>query len=246
MLSTSNLTKAEILQGVGGITSSKKLARNTASYRLTDGTECIKYHDTVVVKKSPDGVITLNCGGWKSITTKERISEYGGVQISQKNGVWYMPDGSAFYDGIQVRIAPSIEPGEYHRRVTIVSEVKQSNDTVIKTMKKRITKYVALITKDNLPAPQSEDCWFCLMKTEKGQSLGDSANDTDHLLSHLDEGYVVGSLICNAMKENGLTDEQIGFWYHTGRQDHSFALARIRKFVVKYLQRRLLTDINVR
>lgn len=181
------------------------------------------------------------------MATKERISEYGGVFITQKNGIWYMPGGSAFYDGIQVRVAPTIEPGEYQRRVTIVSEVKQSNDAVVKAMKKRIVKYAALITKDNLPAPQSGDCWFCLMKTQTGQTLGDSTKDTDHLLSHLDEGYVVGSLIFNAMKEDGLSDEQMGFWYHMGRKDgQSFALARIRKLVVKYLQHRLLVDINVR
>ena len=60
MLETAQLTKKELLQGVEGVISSKKLARNTVSYRLTDGTECIKYHDTVVVKKSPDGIITLS------------------------------------------------------------------------------------------------------------------------------------------------------------------------------------------
>jgi hypothetical protein len=247
MLEMSQLTKKELLQGVEGVISSKKLARNTVSYRLADGTECIKYHDTVVIKKSPDGVVTLNSGGFHTVTTKSRFSEYGYIEISQKNGIWYMPDGSAYYDGIQVTVSPINNPKTYRRDIVIVSEVKQSNDAVVKAMKKRIVKYAALITKDNLPAPQSGDCWFCLMKTQTGQTLGDSTKDTDHLLSHLDEGYVVGSLIFNAMKEDGLSDEQMGFWYHMGRKDgQSFALARIRKLVVKYLQRRLLVDINVR
>ena len=256
MLSETQLTKNQLLQGVFGAVRSRKVARNTVQYWLADGTECIKYHDTVVVSKAPNGVITLNSGGFRSVTTKARFWEYGKVPIDQKNGIWYMPDGSAYYDGIQIVIDPAQPGREFCRdgRYRIVSEVRQSDDKKVRDMKKRITAYTMLITKTNLPKPEAGDCWFCSMKGHKSgapsttpdKPLVDLVRGKDHLLSHLEEGYVVGSLIVNAMIEGGWRNDQIGFYYHGAAMGRDFELKTIRKAVTKYLQRRLLPDINVK
>lgn len=166
MFGEAQLTKVQLLDGIEGVTRSKKAARNTVQYWLVDGTECIKYHDTVVVMKAPDGVITLNSGGFRTVTTKDRIEEYGHVSITQRNGIWYMPDGSEFYDGIQVVIEP-VKEGEYRRRCKIISDVKEADDSKVKKMKARIKKYCNIITPKKLPYPDNGDCWFCLMKGDK-------------------------------------------------------------------------------
>jgi len=257
MLETSQLTKTQLLQGVEGAVFSRKVARNTVLYRLADGTECIKYHDTVVVRKSPNGVITLDSGGWQTVTTKARFSEYGGIWIDQRNGVWYMPGGSAYYDGIQIKIAPRDPANPYVRpKVTIVSGIRKSRDAEVKKMKARIRKFCLRITPEKIAYPSSGDCWMCCMTGHKSDApagakdrvLGDLTGDHSHLIGHIKEGYIHGSLLVNAMHEKGFQDNQIGYYFEGAkkRSDRSFELSMIRRAVSQYLQRRLIPGINVR
>lgn len=252
MFGEAQLTKAQLLTGVDGVTRSKKIARNTVQYWLADGTECIKYHDTVVVMKAPDGVITLNSGGFRTVTTKDRIWEYGHISLTQRNGVWYMPDGSAFYDGIRVVIEP-IREGEYRGRCQIISGIVEANDSKVKKMKARIKKFCDTITSKKLPYPDTGDCWYCLMKGDKsggpktaGKPLGDIAGNHTHLISHMQEKHANGSLIVNAMHESGYGDEQIRYYYSAALRDDRHCLQMIRRAVAKYLQRRLIPDIAVK
>ena len=101
-------------------------------------------------------------------------------------------------------------------------------------MLRKIKKYVDLITEDNLPIPSNGDCWYCLMKEVKtGKPLGDCTSDKDHLISHMEEGYVVGSLLVNAMREAGYRDEQISFHYQLKMVD-TFKCV-LRKYLIKRL-----------
>jgi hypothetical protein len=236
------------LKGIEGVVYSRKVARNTVLFRLQDGTECLKYHDTIVVKKSPDGTTTLNSGGFRTMTTKERIREFAHVYISQKNNVWYMSDGSAFYDGVVVKTKT---PGEtYQGKTVILSKVRPVNETAVKQMRARIAKYVALITPTNLPHPSSGDCWYCSMtEVRTGRPMGELGPDYTHLITHMKEGYIVGSLIVNALKESGHPPTAWGFMYHEAALNKSgknYNLQDIRRAVSKYLQKRLLPGVMVR
>ena len=247
MLETSQLTKRELLQGVEGVIYSRKLARNTVLYRLADGTECIKYHDTVVVKKAPDGNVTLNTGGFYTITTKARIEEYAPVRIMQHHGIWYVVSKTWLHAGGYATVWEQMKKGtlpQFNDGMivsadgTILTETIPRDTKKIKFMKERIKKYVSHITSENLPVPSSGDCWHCMM-TDKGKSLGDAIGDTDHLFSHLKEMYIPGALLVNAMRENGYSDDQIRFHYSV-KLDVWF-----KKSVTRYLQRRLIPDIAV-
>jgi hypothetical protein len=52
----------------------KVLARNTLDYTLPDGRRIVRLHDTDVVTIAPDGSITLDSGGWRTVTTKDRMN----------------------------------------------------------------------------------------------------------------------------------------------------------------------------
>lgn len=58
------------------------------------GTLCVLYHSTVVAKRAPDGTITLDSGGWRTVTTKTRINQFanehcaGAFQVRQIDGRW--------------------------------------------------------------------------------------------------------------------------------------------------------------
>ena len=59
------------------------------------------YHETDVVTFHADGRTVLNSGGWRTYTTKERLSNYGPCYVCQSKGVWYCGEDSVpFADGI--------------------------------------------------------------------------------------------------------------------------------------------------
>lgn len=71
----------------------------------TDGDIHLRYHETNVVTFHPDNTFTLNTGGYKTQTTKQRISEFGPTPVFQRNGEWFIAgpkDYIEFFDGIRV------------------------------------------------------------------------------------------------------------------------------------------------
>ncbi len=67
----------------------------------------VKYHNTVVWERSEDGkVITLRTGGWKTVTTKRRMSQaftqFGyRIVVGQLKGKWYVNNNDgAHWDSI--------------------------------------------------------------------------------------------------------------------------------------------------
>lgn len=74
----------------------RKVANNTYAERRGDSI-ALKLHDTDVVTYHPDGSITLDTGGWFTVTTKDRMNN------AIPHGTWE-PDYCALGDGC---------PGEY-------------------------------------------------------------------------------------------------------------------------------------
>lgn len=89
-------TKAEIMAGIENVVSSKKIANNTIQYKLADGTEVIRLHNTNIFTKYKNGRIVLNTDGWLTPTTKDRLNNYTDalmpkgykLGISQKDKKW--------------------------------------------------------------------------------------------------------------------------------------------------------------
>lgn len=68
--------------------------RGTAVERLNDHTIALRYHGTNVVTWHSDGAITLNTGGWYTVTTKKRMNDYSPFIVYQHKFDWYViPDG---------------------------------------------------------------------------------------------------------------------------------------------------------
>jgi hypothetical protein len=100
-------------------------------------------------------------------------------------------------------------------------------------LKKQISKYCNLITKDNLPVPNGSDCWLCLFMDKEGKQK-------DHLLEHLKDNYLHGSILVNAMRESGYRDEQISLFFHMKLVDN------FKRSLRKYLQKHLISNIAVK
>lgn len=221
-----------------GNRASRKLANNTYLERRDDDSIAIRLHATDVVTFQP-GTVTLNSGGWRTVTTKERLNRV--LPVWSKAGTWYVGGNGdepiVYDDGITFT-----DDGD------LVTEPVADPSVEAAAMKARIRKFVKLAGdtfEDGMPTPGNGDCWFCLMRTENGVTMGDSAATQEHLLSHLDEDYVVPSLLANAVAERGyiapgviLNVSQDG----TRMGGSSFGRSTVTAALSAYLKRRLVSS----
>lgn len=69
---------SDLMRGVDVMPGTKpeRVARNTIWYTHADGSRRCRLHDTDIVTRSADGdTVTLNTGGWLSMTTRGRMEE---------------------------------------------------------------------------------------------------------------------------------------------------------------------------
>lgn len=202
---------SEILNGVEYTGKPKRINQNTLLYDARGGNKVIRLHLTDIAILRPDGGVSLFTGGWKTVTTKDRINgaldKWAlGYQIIQERGIWYVASHdyygchketkgvrAPFYEGI------TIIPGEPLRQ-------QPDAEATEKALLKKIAAYCKTLNKlEELPEPSTGDCWLCCMHdTETDKPWGEG--DKSHLISHLDELYIHGSLIVNALQARGYPD----------------------------------------
>jgi hypothetical protein len=101
------MNHAEAIKMVRGKRNAKrrKVGNNTYAEILYDDTVAIRLHSTDVVKIHPNGLYTLNSGGWQTVTTKDRINQYSPRRVYQRNFEWFVKINDKeypFVDGMVV------------------------------------------------------------------------------------------------------------------------------------------------
>ncbi len=201
-------TFAEILNA-GRNPARRTIKGPRATYVTRKGPDLIAltYQTTEVIIAREDGRVILDSGGWKTVTTKARINEYGpcGYSLGQHKGIWtlYGPGPVApsitctpaakswpFADGIMIN--------ETTGRVSNYGDSRKDL-AQRKILKKYVDKYyTAMVNGDLGIAPGPGDCLFCLCGAQGG-TVEDPGSS--HLGSHLEEVYLVPSLGINVLKE---------------------------------------------
>lgn len=190
---------------------SRKLENNTYLKRRADGTLAVMLHATDVVTYHPDGRIVLDSGGWRTVTTKDRLNKYAPLHLWARNGQWlvgyYTGDwketinqADIYQDGM------TINPDGSLSGVLTAAQAKaeQKLRAQVRTYAKN---YMAALKAGKVPAPSAGDCWFCALKEEKtGKPLGELADrgGNGHMVAHIKEKYYVPSLAWNAARAFGL------------------------------------------
>ena len=240
-------TKAQIFAGVGEYSHARKISNNTYQYQLPDGTICTRLHQTDIAKLRPDGVLVLNSGGWRTPTTKDRINQALASRgcVGSDRGIWYLhpphhDPGIAynpvrFYDGIEVHPNGTALPGP---------ELTEKRET---SLRKQIASYCkAIAALPKLPLPDAGDCWMCSMfhtvpandgsrvTAWRGQEKQQGKHAGECLQFHLDETYIHGSLLVNAMWWAGYRDVSIACFLNGVDKGTRQVICRT---VRRYLQR---------
>lgn len=220
----------------GGRNKTSRTAANNTVVRLTDGGVAIKLHDTDIVTINDNGRIGLNSGGWLSVTTKERIKRYTPARISQKNGIWYMGDGSIFYDGMIIGLdGLPVKPKSPGKTAAYERKLK----AIKKDAREYAKGFVEALKAGNIDNPNGGDCWHCALRDDNGTALGDRTGGGDHLRQHIRDKYYVPSLLINAGRAAGYRDEQIGLMGIGGRRLFIDPERNIYKYITKQLQKEL-------
>lgn len=241
-------TKADILSDVDKeYDKARIIDRNTLEVFYKDGSRAIRFHHTDIITWMLNGDVILNSGGWQTSTTRERINKYVKLQIMQRDHVWWIfPEwadiiwnpkspnftGIKFYDGIT-----------FDSNLNLIGELKVHNEKAQNKLRRQINKYCKLVeTMDELPYPSAGDCWYCSLISQEGKPLGDTTKNNSHLIQHMKEGYIHGSILVNAMKEAGYQNHQIGFHYQMANGKSKAWRDSFRRSLHKYLIKRLIAN----
>jgi hypothetical protein len=190
---TGRKNKSELLKGVEAV-DSKVIARNTVRYTRPDGAVAVRLHSTDVVTTFPDGSIILDSGGWKTLTTKDRL-RYAlptGWAVYSDKGVWYVqtPAGEfVWQDGARFRA--NGKPVGKLANVALINQQRADE--------KLIKRYCAKIVNEPWPEGSGGDPW--VWPNPKTGKLSES-----DVRSFLREQYVFLTMFDHACKWAGMGD----------------------------------------
>jgi hypothetical protein len=174
--------------------SGRLIAANTRM-RIQGITIVIRFHNTDIIMIEHGDIYTMMVDGFTTVTTKQRLNEVVPGYVFQKNHAWYCSNGGdpvKFFDGIKVDASgkvlnpkPKVDDGKAD-----ASNLKQLN--------KLIKRYTDEMVKqwDTLPEPSSGNCFFC-------QGMFGESDNVDHILSHLEELYLMKRTVYNMARETG-------------------------------------------
>jgi hypothetical protein len=215
--------------------------RHTRLERVDDHTVGVRLHETLVATVTEGGKLTVDTGGWRTVTTKERINEIlhrVGLGVYARKGEWFWND---FRGTGEVEVGAAFTEGDYvDARGRLHTQAKPKDLKAHATLRKRILAYAKLAAAAlPLKPPGNGDCWDCHLQTQEGKSLGD-ATKSDHLKLHLDEGYIVPSLVFRALREAGNGDLILAaaFGQENAAGFLPLARERVRRSVARYMYRR--------
>ncbi len=221
--------------------------RETYLRLLPDDAIAVTLYSTDVVTLYPDGRTVLNTGGWRTVTTKERMNRFlpEGWSVWSDRSVWYLgrgpwtenPEKYTFEDGIAI-------DGNGNVSGTSARSPKELQ-ALNRLCGRYARKFVAALFAGEVPAPSGGDCWHCHLQTGNGQSLGESLDSPDHILRHMDNDYFVPSLAVNAVNRFPVSDaarqdlSHIWGQHDSGHFMPDIAERQIRNSIRRYVKEKL-------
>jgi hypothetical protein len=158
----------------------RKLKNNTYLERVNkDGTIGVLLHNTHVVTFSPDGKVTLNTDGWRTVTTKDRINDYlpEGWGLYQDSKVWYLypPDEPTQEEKASHDWRSQWERRQARRVVfedglailpdgSVTGAGSEPDPKLLRQITNYAKGYANAFIAGKVPKPSGGDCWGCLFE----------------------------------------------------------------------------------
>lgn len=198
------------------------------------------YHKIYVVEFDVSG-LTLNTGGWSTVTTKDRINiglamAKIPLRIYQEQNVWKV------WNNIKREVVSMFSDNMFiDWEGNIPYDTKADNSKALNRewskMRYRIKKYVDKFIKEcldgNIPEPSTGDCLYC--QTDQ--------SDYTCLISHISESYFVPSLLVNSIAaSNGNIGFLIGILLYDSNGEWkpaSYSTDMLKEHLTKYMYKRI-------
>lgn len=226
----------------------RKMANNT--WAIRDGDDIvIRLHQTDIVRYKPNGDIVLDSGGWRTMTTKDRIGQFAPVRVYQSDGEWWLTyhAGSlyAYADGMILHpdgtVTGALGPDD-------MQNIRARN----RAARRKIDGFVKSITPERIVTAWENtlgDCLLCRVALAADQptrtffgfqvNVNAPTSGDDCVHSHVDEGYFHASLAYRAVRAAGYgnPDYVMSLIYHLAqRGEVDDMLTRpLRKFLRAHL-----------
>lgn len=230
----------DVTRTLGGVApeNARKVANNTLEYvDPRNGDRVIRLHVTDILRFSTGDrpTVTLTTGGWKSVTTKDRLHGFlphdfrvgsvkGAWQVATPAGLYPYADGIAFY----------VDTGEPLPGTVPAAEAEALK---LATDKRMIARYIKKLTTEGWADPAG-DPW--VVPNERGlfgerevrNWLGEAGTGSDGT------PYVTRQLFIQAMRVAGISEAGIGMWVSDAeRRGHAnkYQAGKVRRFLMKCL-----------
>jgi len=210
----------------------RPIANNTRVIKRTPTTIAIKLHNTDIITFFENGSIQLNTDGWKTVTTKDRMSRFlpTGINVYSEKFLWYLSYNKKRYlyeDHMIITHDGHITNanGNAIKEHSKAKEKKKRNQ--LKKIDNYIRKFMEALQSGKVPAPGYSDCWVC--QAHNGQPIADKMSTLklidgqpelipfnekpwtyDCIRGHIKENYFVPTLLINAIKSEFYDQE--GIW----------------------------------
>jgi hypothetical protein len=204
-----------------GSRESRKVGNNTYLERRGEDI-AVRLHATDVITFHADQLVTYRSGGYESVTTKDRLNNFGpdNIRVFAVRRVWFVEDRfsreqTPFLDGM------TFDP---ENLMASTAQYRTGAESALAEQKKaeaRIDRFVRKLTPARLteiaqaatqPLGLNGDCLLCRMEWSQITTDGRKAScltsgDTSHLKGHIKEDYWHASLICAALAWAGYKPE---------------------------------------
>lgn len=235
----------------------RKVANNTWLERRShngdpDDEIAVRLHDTDVVTYRRDGAISLNTGGWFTVTTKARINEFTPFSISSVKGEWFVAQRNPNYNtDWDWEDGPNPEPYWYlpvpfRDHMTWhggdwsgipPADILDAERAARNAIRKAIREFVKGITADDIArqfANTAGDCFLCRFDSD------------DCLAAHVEERYFHATLAHRAVKAAGFLNPDLIMSVIYDRAERGQVDRLLTDSLRKYLNRHLLEGVATR
>jgi hypothetical protein len=227
-----NSTVYQKLEGLLAGRQTRRVDNNTYVSRSDDNVILTLHNIVIVTATSSEAV--FNTAGWLSRTTKRRFDSLmpEGIKLVTEKGIWVWKESAKpsvpFRDGDKIKFN-----GQYEFLSSIVKpgDEKAEGEAARATLR-QIKGYAQLCASSvPLEPPGPGDCVYCSISLE----------GNDHIALHMEEGYVVPSLVRNALMEADISNFHRSIAFSSGSHGpflRELAGRIVERAVGRYIRRR--------
>jgi len=227
----------------------RKIGNNTWLKRRGDDI-AVRLHDTDVVVYHPDGSITLDTGGWFTVTTKARMNEHSPFGVSSVRGEWQVALRNPAYYANPWPADAVPEPywgltvpfhngmtwhGDHWTGVPEPDEI-EAERAARKKLTGEINAFVKSITPEQITEAWTNtggDCFICRV------------GETSCLLDHVDEHYFHAHLALRAIEAAKFTNPEFIMQMIYADAQYGRVSDTLTRSLRKYLKRNLIEGVAV-